>query len=184
MALQLSSSGSGSSTSSSESDGGWVPQRPAVQPKPKGRPRKYPAGTTRHQRRLLSRGDCLPVGASGGGAASSSLSTVGMKGDALTQVLRPVGDDAMQLIARLMRSHQDHEIPSQVQDEVAKIVNHFLRIDPGSSASNSISMYALSRDLGIPSRTLGRKVCTLAQAIYCGSRCLASSLLSKYLLLW
>ena len=131
MALQLTSSseGSGGSGSSSESDG-WVPQRPAVAPKAKGRPRIYAPGTTRHQRRLLSRGDCLPVGASGGGAASSSLSTVGMKGDALTQVLRPVGDDAMQLIARLMRSHQDHEIPSQVQDEVAKIVNHFLRIDP------------------------------------------------------
>ena len=94
--------------------------------------------------------------------------------------MRPVGGGSIHLIAGLMKSYKESQVPSERKVEVAKLLGFSDTQDFG----RSISINVLGRHLRMPPRTLGRMIWTLAQATHSGSRCLVASLLSNYLMLW
>ena len=179
-AWRHSDSSSSSSSTSDSGDDGWRPVAP-VKPKAVGRPRKYPVGVeTKAQRRA-----CLANAATQSAMASSSSTAAGS--DSLSLILRPLGGPMPELVGRVMECWSGLSCNTDIGVSVLKVVNAYLGADGDISSKKrpiaSMSLDAAARSVDADPRTFRRQVLSMAEAVFAGSRALASSVLSKLLLL-
>ena len=145
----------------------WRPGPLAVQPKAKGRPRKYPAHVCTKKDRAAwtaSQTQCA-------GAAAAVVQRV----DRLSNVLRPVGGPMPELVAKIVAQFASG---IDVAPRVCDVVDSYLGFLPGDTWIGSISVNRAALQLALPPRVLGRQLRTTASSIFAGSRALAGSILS------
>ena len=104
--------------------------------------------------------------------------------DLLPQHLRVVGGALPELVASLVANASNATVPEETQKSIDHIMNVLL--DPPDKTSingNTTPIGSLVRVLGTPERTLRRRLNTIGQAVFAGSRCMAASVIAKVLLL-
>ena len=175
-----SDSSSASTSSDHEADAAaaqpWVPLVLNPAPKPKGRPRKYPPGTTRNERRRIAKGlSARPV--------DDVVSTQLPVDDVLSTQLRPVGGELCELIANVVAAPitATEEQRAHVDKIVAEMLGRFEAGNPSNPLSQTLS--TVSRRIDVPERTLNRRILTAGQAFFSGSRSMAASAFVKILAL-
>lgn len=184
-AWAVSSDESGSSRSScASSSSGLNAALRIIQPKRRGRPRKYARGLSRAERkRLLAESKVCEL--AGESFQVPVVAALSLHVDLLASYVRPLGDDMSVVVGNVIR----WRVCRELGDETRKFLEHFLSEPPAASSSSSampvlprlVPIGALSRILSMPRRTLQRKLTTSAAAIYFGSRALASSWISSVL---
>ena len=143
-----------------------------------GRPRTYPVGVEAkaQQRAFLANAATQ--------SAMASVSSTAAASDSLSLILRPLGGAMPEMVGRVMECWSGLSCNTDIGVSVLKVVNAYLGADADKKrpiSSMSLARAAVVMDCGRVH--FRRQILTMAEAVFAGSRALATSVLSKLLML-